>query len=100
MRPRTTSSRHRARPGDGVLRFERSSKKKEGRRGGPPIRLPALDLVEALPTTCGRGAISEPPTLARRFPVVPGTHLYPLVPPLPILESSTLDHLLSAIQTS
>lgn len=29
------------------------------------------------------------PTLARRFPVVPGTRPYPLVPPLPVLESLT-----------
>jgi hypothetical protein len=32
---------------------------------------------------------AEPPTLARRFPVVPGARLYPLVPPLPVLESVT-----------
>ena len=35
------------------------------------------------------GALRESPTLARRFPVqVPGTHLYELVPPLPVLEVS------------
>ena len=28
------------------------------------------------------------PTLAKRFPVVPGTRSYPLVPPLPVLEIS------------
>ena len=34
------------------------------------------------------GANREPPTLARRFPVVPGARLYPLVPPLPVLLES------------
>jgi len=38
---------------------------------------------------CGRGAIREPPTLARRFPVVPGTRPYPSVPPLPVLQETS-----------
>ena len=44
-----------------------------------------------------RSASREPPTLARRFPVVPGARLYPLVPPLPVLSSLKPDHLLSAV---
>ena len=62
----------------------------------------SVGLVEALPAllsnerTCG--AKREPPTLARRFPVVPGARLYPLVPPLPVLSSLKPDHLLSAVR--
>jgi len=42
----------------------------------------------------------EPPTLAKRFPVVPGARLYPLVPPLPVLSSLKPDHLLSAVASA
>ena len=51
----------------------------------------SLDFVEALPADTRRHQrrVRESPTLARRFPVkVPGTHLYELVPPLPVLEIS------------
>ena len=72
-----------------------------GRVSAAPLeRIPALDLVEALPARASRathGANREPPTLARRFPVVPGARLYPLVPPLPVLSSLKPDHLLSAV---
>ena len=50
-----------------------------------------------LPKETTHGANREPPTLARRFPVVPGTRLYPPVPPLPVLSSLKPDHLLSAV---
>ena len=50
-----------------------------------------------LPRETTHSANREPPTLARRFPVVPGARLYPLVPPLPVLSSLKPDHLLSAV---
>ena len=59
----------------------------------PPNPVTSLDFVEALPGRAfyygSAGASRESPTLARRFPVkVPGTRLYELVPPLPVLEIS------------
>ena len=64
----------------------------------PPSRsVTSVGVVEALPAGPRPAALSEPPTLARRFPVVPGARLYPLVPPLPELSSLKPDHLLSAV---
>ena len=58
------------------------------RMQGPFDLVTSWDFVEALPADQG-GALRESPTLARRFPVqVPGTRLYELVPPLPVLEVS------------
>ena len=55
----------------------------------PSSTVTSVGVVEALPARRSQttGASCEPPTLARRFPVVPGARLYPLVPPLPVLSS-------------
>ena len=64
----------------------------------PSSSVTSVGVVEALPAGASAcGASCEPPTLARRFPVVPGARLYPLVPPLPVLSSLKPDHLLSAV---
>ena len=73
----------------------RVSKPTKGRARRPfvvNITVTSVEVVEALPGTVPLtrspcGASREPPTLARRFPVVPGARLYPLVPPLPVLSS-------------
>ena len=79
-------------------------RKTEGRAKAALCCLPvtSVGLVEALPARrpgvrTSHGANREPPTLARRFPVVPGARLYPLVPPLPVQSSLKPDHLLSAV---
>ena len=105
MRPRSGRLQGSRATGDPALAGFRSAPetKPEGPRlRGPSRRIPALDLVEALPARASRkrrrtARSREPPTLARRFPVVPGTRLYPLVPPLPVLSSLKPDHLLSAV---
>ena len=82
--------------------FRSAPENAEGPRfRGPSRRIPALISRGAsgacLSEETTHSANREPPTLARRFPVVPGARLYPLVPPLPVLSSLKPDHLLSAV---
>src|SRR5262245_27593018 len=74
-------------------------RKTEGRLRGPRIRSPAcFGRGASCCSSPERGAYSESPTLAWRFPSqVPGTRPYRLAPPLPVLSSLKSDHLLSAV---
>src|SRR5215218_1140369 len=82
-------------PGQARLR-----KGKEPHEAAPQPRLPAwISRGASCPAVHCRTALTASPLRwLGDSPSVPGTRLYPLVPPLPVLSEIKSDHLLSAVK--